>query len=242
MTDLRAFHNDPELKAFVLNQLALHREADKLVKGDYWKNGKGCAIGCTLEAVRLYNGKFGIINHESHALYESELGIPRNIARLEDQFFEALPNGDSQAWPERFTSAIHPGADLTMIWPRFAHWLLTEEVPPRTKNPRSLASLAEVGALYRERIDGASPSAERWLIVEKTTYAATAAVYAAYAAVYAAKAARDAAATVYTAYAAYAAVYAAKAAAAADDAADARTASYRRQSDKLIELLAAAKT
>jgi hypothetical protein len=237
MTDLSAFHNDPELKAFVLNQLALHREADKLIKGDYWKNGKGCSIGCTLEAIRLRNGKFeNGIDHHSHQLLEDETGVPLILWRLNDQFFEALPDSESQAWPERFTSAIYPGTDLTMIWPRFAHWLLTEEVPPRTKNSRCLASLAEVGALYREWIDGVMPSAERWLIVEKTTYAAAeaAAFYAVAATVYAAVYAANANA----AAAANAAVYAAKAAAAGGVV----VASYRRQSDKLIELLAAAKT
>ena len=204
-----AYLNDPSLKTFVLDQLAMHREADKLIKGTYWDNGKGCAVGCTIEAVRLHNGNAKKkLDHTSHELYETELGIPSILARLEDKFFEALPNGESQAWPERFMTAIMPGADLAMIWPQFAFWLLTEEVPPRTKDKRSLASLAEVGALYREWIDGAKPGTERWLIAIKAAYAA------------AANAAADAAAA---------------------NAAYARIASYRRQSDKLIELLQAAK-
>ena len=156
-----AFHNDPSLKHFVLAQLTAHREADKLIHGVYWNNGKGCAVGCTLEAVRLHANQ-PEINHKDHETYETALGIPQILARLEDRIFEGINNGDAQHWPERFTRAIAPGADLSTVWPRFAHWLLTDEVPRHTKNKLSLASLAEVGALYREWIDGTKPTSQRW--------------------------------------------------------------------------------
>ena len=32
-----AYHNDPKLKESVLAEMAGHREADRLVKGAYWK-------------------------------------------------------------------------------------------------------------------------------------------------------------------------------------------------------------
>src|ERR1041385_984810 len=108
-----AYHGRNDLKAGVLAILAEHREADKLVKGRYWEEGKGCAVGCTLESVRRIEGKRSIV-HDSHALYERYLGVPTALARLEDGIFEGLPNGESQAWPERFASAIQPGADLSM--------------------------------------------------------------------------------------------------------------------------------
>ena len=247
-----AFHNDPELKTFVLNQLAFHREADKLIKGTYWEDGRGCAVGCTLEAVRLHNGNADKnIAHNKHALYETELGIPIILARLEDRIFEALNNGNSQTWPERFTSAIKPGSDLALVWPRYAHWLLTEEVPQFTKRKQSLASLAEVGALYKEWMTGTKPTTERWVKARRNAAAAAAAAAAPHAdadadadadaadaAAYAAADAADAAA-----YAAYADA-AADAADAADAAADAAAAAARqqcwiRQSNKLIELLEA---
>jgi len=114
------------------------------------------------------------------------------LARLEDKHFEELSNGDSQAWPERFISAIKPGANLAMIWPRYALWLLSEELPQRAKRPATVASLAEVAALYREWMEGAMPSAERWLSARRNAadaYAADAdAAAAADAAVYAARA------------------------------------------------------
>ena len=242
-----AFHNDPELKTFVLNQLAFHREADKLIKGTYWEYGRGCAVGCTLEAVRLHNGNANKnIAHNKHALYETELGIPIILARLEDQIFEALDNGNSQTWPEQFTSAIKLGSDLALVWPRYAHWLLTKEVPQFTKRKQSLASLAEVGALYKEWMTGTKPTTERW--VKARGNAASAYAASAYAA-YAASAPPPptppppppppAAAAASAASAADAASAAADAAYAYASAAAARQQCWIRQSNKLIELLEA---
>ena len=59
--------------------------------------------------------------------YEAETGIPRLLARLKDHFYGRLSLERMHAWPERFLSAITPGADLTMVPYRFAHWLLTDE-------------------------------------------------------------------------------------------------------------------
>ena len=169
-----AFHNDPALKEQVYATVLAHREADKLVKGQYWERGKGCAVGCTLEGVKQARG-LKTIKHGSHALYESELGIPRILAYLEDRIFERLPNEDSQRWPERFITAIAPGADLALVWPRFALWLLAEELPGKVsdKFPKSTAALADVAALYREWVEsGAKPDRERWVAARDDALAA----------------------------------------------------------------------
>jgi len=103
-----AFHNDPGLRDFILATLAELREADKLDKYHYWEDGSGSAVGCTLEAVRLRRGMGDSFDHSSHALYETELGIPRVLAHLEDKIFERLPYEASQRWPERFISVCIP--------------------------------------------------------------------------------------------------------------------------------------
>ena len=132
-----AFHSDPGLKDFLIADLEAHKLADTLTKRLYWQDGKGCAVGCSLEAVRRRPGKGkksrSKINHSDHSAYEVYLGIPRILARLEDLMFEELENGHSKEWPLRFTRAIRPGANLTMVWPRFALWLLTEFIPPIAK-------------------------------------------------------------------------------------------------------------
>jgi hypothetical protein len=220
-TKMQAFHNDATIKSAIMAGLAVHRAADELVQGSYWENGKGCAVGCTLETIRVMKGDM-IIDHSSHKLAETETGIPQILWRLEDCIFEGLPNAAAKGWPEQFTDAIRPGADLAMIWPRFALWLLTEELPQFTRRVASTAALAEVAVLYREWCEsGKNPNCERWIGVREN---ADAAAYAADAA--------DAAAA-----AAYAAAYAADSAAAA---AAARYSAYGRQAAKLIELLEAA--
>jgi hypothetical protein len=118
-----AYHNDPKIKTDILAQLARHRVADEIVKGRYWEDGKGCAVGCT-----LHSG--------NHAEYETRFGIPQMLARLEDCIFEGLPVEDARQWPERFMGAIQPGADLSRVGWQFLHWLLTDEtVNPGISHP-----------------------------------------------------------------------------------------------------------
>lgn len=180
---LVAYLGKPELKTFLLNQLVLHREADKLVKGHYWENGKGCAVGCTLEAVRHYNGNAGkSISHGDHALYERELGIPQILARLEDRIFEGLPNGHSQAWPERFTDAIRPGADLSGVWPKFAAWLLADEqhgVIRFAKTDEQRAIIKKIADLYLKGETDRAVWRGVWDEARRIRTAADAAAYAA---------------------------------------------------------------
>ena len=205
---LRGFHDSQELKDYYLARVRAHAAADRLVQGTGWEEGKGCAVGCTLEAY-------------DHSRYPIELGVPCILAHLEDRLFERLPRAEAMTWPERFLSAIRPGADLRPVWPRFACWLLEVELA-KWRTPES----DFVCALLRRSEAGYEPSEAEWRAARDAMYRAA---YAAAATAYAAAA---------TAYAAADAAYAAADAtayAAAD--ATARTASYRRQSERLLELL-----
>jgi hypothetical protein len=208
-----AYHNDETIKTNILTQLAAHRAADEIVKGRYWEHGKGCAIGCT-----IYSGR--------HVEYETRFGVPQVLARLEDRIFEGLPNDVAMTWPERFISAIPVGADLAMVWPCFALWLLSEELPQHARgSDLCAAAIAAVAALYAEWCEtGKAPSQDLWAEKRRAANVAYAA-YAAYAANVAdaaanANAAANAADAAYAAYAAaaYAAAYAAAAYAAANAA------------------------
>ena len=108
-----SYHSDPSIKSRYLARVAGHADADEIVKGRYWENGKGCAVGCT-------------IHGEAHESFERELGIPQMLAWLEDVIFEGLPNRLAKTWPERFLSSITPGRDLSPVGWQFLHWLLTE--------------------------------------------------------------------------------------------------------------------
>jgi len=58
-----AFNGDANLKARYLDRVKAHIEADEIIQGTYWENGKGCSMGCT-------------VHSDSHAQYEKELFIP----------------------------------------------------------------------------------------------------------------------------------------------------------------------
>src|SRR5258707_9315460 len=110
---LLSFHGKPEIKEFYLARVRAHRAADEIIHGTYWEKGKGCAVGCT-------------IHSGTHSAYEIELGIPRELAHMEDGIFESLSNGRSSAWPEDFLSATPVGIDLSLVWPRFTLWTLID--------------------------------------------------------------------------------------------------------------------
>jgi hypothetical protein len=203
-----AYHADPALKTKFLEQIGIHEAADRIQHTGYAnfkQNGAkvftgGCAIGCSLESLRVIEGLPTIV-HSDHVLYERYLGVPQALARLEDRLFENISIDASKTWPRRFAEAIRPGEDLAMVMPRFLLDLLTAEdgaVQGRcAKNEKIAAVVKGVSDLYREWIDsGTKPSDTKWREAREraAAYAAAAAAYAAAAAAYAAAAAADAAA------------------------------------------------
>jgi hypothetical protein len=227
-----AFHNDPAIKELYLARVRAHREADQLIKGTYWENGKGCAVGCT-------------VHSSSHVAYEKELGIPLILARLEDGIFETLPNQRAMLWPEEFLFAIRPGADLSLVWSRFAVWLLGDPVDGVirfAKNQQTRKAIQDIADAYQSVVDGSSVAVDRSKLraAAEDAWAAEDAAGAAGAA-WAAGAA-EAAEAAWAARAAARAAWAARAAAwAAGDAAwAAGDAAYIKQADTLLKLLAAA--
>ena len=242
-----AFKDTTITKPAILRQLRAHAAADQIVKGRYWQNGKGCAVGCT-------------IHSSKHAEYESRFGIPQMLARLEDCIFEGLPNDKAKAWPVRFMSAVQPGTDLSCVGWKFLHWLLMDEkVNPGIKHPlvrdtikqcadvliplskgqpvdRSAAESATCAAwsAARSATDGSAESAAE--SAASAACAAWSAMSAAWSAACAESAARSAES------AARSAESAARSAesAALSAAWSAESAAYVRMSDKLIDLIQAA--
>ena len=132
-TALRAYLNDPALKAAFLDQIAQHEAADAIVQGTYGQiNGafRGCAIGCALHSLNLLQGKVGeeaLTDTSVHARYETELGLPAWLAHLEDHIFESLPIAEAVTWPRRLAEAIPVGAVVgDRALARILLWLLTD--------------------------------------------------------------------------------------------------------------------
>jgi len=203
---MKAYLDEPELKVFVVEQLEIHKKMDDFIKQTYWIDGRGCAVGCTLESVAKRNGKWKKgIDHEDHALYESELGIPKQLAHLQDAIFEGLPDPDYKKWPLQFAKAIKPGVDLSGVWPKFVVKLLTDPDGPiwpsvqGKKHHQQLEAVKQVANLYQngmpdtEAADAAAEAAEAAKVASWAARAAAraAARVAAWAAAMAAEAAAE---------------------------------------------------
>ena len=220
---MRAYHNDPAIKTTILAQLQAHHDADEIIKGVYWQEGKGCAIGCT-------------IHGSDYALYEELFGIPEMLARLEDLIFEGLPNAESKLWPLRFMRSIAPGADLTLVGWKFLAWLLKNGLPPEAVNARADVQQAvkRSAALMERLASGEAVSCEE-AAAQATLAVQVAKAAQAAQAIQAAEAARAAAQVT-----APATRRATLAAALAAETWAARENAYSRQADRLCELLTAA--
>jgi hypothetical protein len=166
---LIAYHGNPEIKLEYLDRVRAHRKADRLVAGLGWAGGKGCAVGCTLEDY-------------DHSKYPLKLGVPEHLAHLQDAIFEGLARTDEDhlAFPELFLSAIMPGADLAMVWPRFVLGLLSDDESPTVQSMGESEQVREavggVASLYDEWIEtGVQPSRERFGAAAKSAEASAAA-------------------------------------------------------------------
>ncbi len=202
-----SYHNDPELKRQFVALLKWHQEQDKIIKGIYADNPRngivtvngfelpakfrGCAVGCSINSLRAITGRTDI-EYGDHAAYEELIGVPRILARLSDGIFEHLPDGLYQEWPVRFAEAIPGGVDLSLVWPKFAVWLLVDEVDgvikfARTDQQRD--AIQNVANLYTLVIEGRKVPTSTWQSAAAAAYAdgtaAAAAAYAAYAYAYA---------------------------------------------------------
>jgi hypothetical protein len=247
---LVAFHNDPKIKDKYIARVKAHKAADEIIHGKYvQKYGKGqikgCAVGCTLHS-------------DDHGAYETELGIPRILARLEDGIFESLNSPRDTEWPLQFLEATPVGADLSNVWPQFAAWMLVDKewgVIQFAKTDRTKKAIQAIAEFYQS---GKFAKKEHWNEIDKLrievrasaaayTAAAAAAADAAYAAADADAAYADAAAVAAAVAAAAAAAVADAAAAAAAAVADAAAAAdaarqkwRNAQADKLLELMSEA--
>ena len=97
-----SFHNDIEVKNKYIDRIKNHMMMDNIIQGTGWQNGKGCAVGCTLESY-------------DHSRYPVELGLPEWLARLEDSIFEGLSKEESKKWPILFLESINIGVNVENV-------------------------------------------------------------------------------------------------------------------------------
>ena len=226
-----AFTNTTVTKAELLAQLQLHHDADEIVKGHYWEEGKGCAVGCA-------------IHSGNHAEYEPRFGIPEALAQLEDAIFEGLPNGEAKKFPLQFVEAIRPGADLSKVQYHFCAWILADPehgVIRFAGNPEwgVAAAVQTVADLCARMATDDVPAEAEWSAAESAAESARrAAESARRAAESGAESARSAAES--ASWSARSAARSAAESASWSARSAAESASYQAMRDKLLELLRAA--
>ena len=133
MSKLLSYKNDPDLKKKFVKEVLWHQQQDKILQGTYGDNTddgwKGCAVACSLRSLDKINGVTDLEEEYSdHKRYESELGLPEWLAKLEDTLFEGLPRAEAEKWPVRFAKAIPVGADLESLKWKFSVYLMKENI------------------------------------------------------------------------------------------------------------------
>jgi hypothetical protein len=228
---MKAFHGSEEVKEKYVERMKAHIAADELTTGTGWRNGSGCAVGCTL-------------NKYDHKAYEVELGLPEWLAHLEDVLFENVSEDYSRTFPLRFLEVIPIGVDVDRINNTFLHFVVSDakrfvraEFSGVHKAIDRVLELLLQSQVSNEEWHAAARAADAYDTDAAYAYAAR----AAYAAADAADAA-DAYDTDAAARAAYAAADAAYAAYADSYAADvARADACERYAEQLLTLLSSLK-
>ena len=143
-------------KQMYLDRVRRHIKEDTMIFGNGWNGHSGCSIGCTLHSYE-------------HSQYPTLLGTPEEIAYLQDAIYEGIGQTDKkEAWrfTEQIIETIQPGADLSMVWPRFALELLSASDSPLYKalqqNPVKNAADV-VASLFRDWVTtGKKPKRYLW--------------------------------------------------------------------------------
>jgi hypothetical protein len=194
--------------------VAEHLAADAVIQGTYWKEDRGCFIGC--------------LAHSANAEDVTQTyGIPLPLIRIAEHIFESLNAYEAREFFAAFPDAIsHNGRDLScVVWKFLAAELRT--MPAQPADVQAVIDRVTAGLdllATGQEWPKAADAADAAYAVSAAYAAAAAAAHAAYEAAYAAAAA--------------AADEAAYAAAAAAAAAYTYTYAIRRQRDLLLSLIA----
>jgi hypothetical protein len=171
---MQAYLNDPTLKRRLVAEILKHQKADQIIKGTYgglygrdhiWK---GCAIGCALHSLNALTDQTA--STDQHQRFETELGIPVELAYHIDTVFENLPDKLSQTWPRRVAQAIKPGADLSGVMPALLRWMILDVkvgLVSLTTNPDEQALFAEFADVVRRDWHGPPVSAAEWTAIDQ---------------------------------------------------------------------------
>ena len=143
-----SYHNDPSVKAKYAERFAQHRAMDEVIQGQGFEGGRGCFVGCTLDAY-------------DHSRFPKELGWPEWLARLADTIFEGIPASDAAQFGTDLLEAVPVGVDLEPVQWHLAilrHTaslkLLESNTEPYAQQVRD--AIGKVIAYCRDKITGSA--------------------------------------------------------------------------------------
>ena len=153
-TKVLAYHGKETLKQETIAKMQSHHDADELVKGLYWKQGKGCMIGCLAHR-----------NMDAHEWVAETLGFPLELAYLYDHLFEWQSPEASKSFPLKVLNATHTGADLSKVADRFKLWILENELHyDREAHPEIAKAVEDVIALYMRVLNDEAVDDSEWSV------------------------------------------------------------------------------
>jgi hypothetical protein len=140
-----------KVKSFFLRRIQAHYRLDEIVKGKYWSDGKGCAVGCLVHSSNL------------QTLVDT-FGMPLQMAHLIDRLFESLPNGEAKSFPVRFVKATQPHTDLQLVLDRWYLALLSDPKMGAIAFADGIVrpAIQTVIDLYAEKVGGKNPPTAAW--------------------------------------------------------------------------------
>ncbi|MGD9649125.1 MAG: hypothetical protein AB7U73_25665 [Pirellulales bacterium] len=156
-----AWHNEPSLKAAVLDRAREHRRLDQIAQKLYWDGSRGCWLGC--------------VTHDAKTPHESAerlFGIEQRIGYLVESVFEGLPKDRCAAWVLESIEALPVGADLSQCHHHFCVWLLSGESGLLTFTDSNRAAIETVRRLHQRAIAGDTPAASEWSAAESAAWSA----------------------------------------------------------------------
>jgi hypothetical protein len=207
---MKTFTNTIITKEELVSELKKHQLADNIRRGLYFKDGKGCAVGCSLESVSRLKG-LDLEYFEDHSQYEEYFGLPEFFAHLTDKLFEGMSLEKSKSFPIDVIEAVKVGSNVSQIETKFKIIVLNRNLITLAKldNDHGVIEITKnvISALKSEDKDelaaaeSAAWSAKSALSASSSAYLAalSAALSAAKSAAYSAGLARSAAESAYSA-------------------------------------------
>ena len=126
---MTSYNNNPEFKKKAIEAAIRHRDMDMLMIGTYGRKNiygfKGCSVGCDYLDI---NGEATDKPHQTTADY---FGFPIWMEHLRDKIFEGLEEADRVNWHVDIKQAIPIGmdeADFDKVKKDFLIWLMEENI------------------------------------------------------------------------------------------------------------------